>query len=248
MQHPTWFKGALALLLAFGACSAQTPAATPDTLPVKRVVLYKNGVAYLEHLGRIRNNEDVSISFSSGQLNDVLKSLTVLDLDGGRIKGIGYGSSAPIDRQLGELRLSISEKAGLTEILGALRGAKVEIRSGTGTVTGRLLSVERKTRTGAGTTLEVDYVSILTDTGEVRTTEVSPAFAVKLLERGLSAKIDRFLNLASKSREADLRRMTVSTAGTGERSLFVSYVSEAPVWKTTYRIVLDGKAGRAPLL
>src|SRR5581483_9861221 len=56
-----------------------------DRLPVKRVVLYKNGVGYFEHQGPVRNSQDVSIGFTSGQLNDVLKSLTVLDLDGGRI-------------------------------------------------------------------------------------------------------------------------------------------------------------------
>ena len=209
--------------------------------PVKRVVLYKNGVGYFEHQGPVTGNQDVAISFTSGQLNDVLKSLTVLDLDGGRISGVGYGSSAPIDRQLGDLRLPIGEKTTLTEFLGALRGAKLEIRNGTTTVTGRLLSVERKTRMGAGATLEVDYVALMTDSGEVKTTEVSPSFSVRLLEKGLSGKVDRFLDLISSGREADIRRMVVSTEGTGQRSLFVSYISEVPVWKATYRVVLGAK-------
>ncbi len=183
--------------------------------PVKRVVLYKNGVGYFEHQGPVNGNQDVAISFTSGQLNDVLKSLTVLDLDGGRIAGVGYGSSAPIDRQLGDLRLPIGEKTTLTEFLGALRGAKLEIRNGTTTVTGRLLSVERKTRMGAGATLEVDYVALMTDSGEVKTTEVSPSFSVRLLEKGLSGKVDRFLDLISSGREADIRQMVVSTEGRG---------------------------------
>src|SRR5215510_14528925 len=101
---------------------AQTnPAA--DKLPIKRVVLYKNGVGYFEHLGSVRDNQEVDISFTSGQLNDVLKSLTVLDLNGGRITGVGYGSTAPIDRQLGDLRLPIGQKTSLTEFLEAIRGA-----------------------------------------------------------------------------------------------------------------------------
>jgi len=69
-------------------------------MPVTRVILYKNGVGYFEHLGHVRDNQDVSISFTSGQLNDVLKSLTVLDLSGGRIAGVAYGSAAPMDRQM----------------------------------------------------------------------------------------------------------------------------------------------------
>ncbi len=60
--------------------------------------------------------------------------------------------------------------------------------------------------------------------------------------------MDRYLDLISAGREADLRRMVISTEGTGQRSLFVSYISEVPVWKTTYRLVLGGKAGQAPLL
>jgi len=235
-------------MLKFGAIlltlSSITFAQDPP-LPIKRVVLYKNGVGYFEHLGPVHDKQDVSISFTSGQLNDVLKSLTVLDLSGGRIAGVAYGSASPIDRQLGDLHLPVNEKSSLTEFLSALRGAKLEVRSGTSTITGRLLSVERKTRIAGGTTLEVDYLSLISDGGDVRTTELSPQFSVKLLEKGLSGKVDRFLDVLASSRDADVRRMVISTEGSGERSLFVSYISEVPVWKATYRIVL-GKS--APLL
>jgi hypothetical protein len=61
-------------------------------LPIGRVVLYKSGVGYFEHLGHVRGSESVHIDFTSAQLNDVLKSLTVLDLSGGRITGVEYNS------------------------------------------------------------------------------------------------------------------------------------------------------------
>lgn len=236
---------AVVVCAVFPSLFAQVPPET-DKLPVKRVVLYKNGVGYFEHLGRVQGNENVSVGFTSGQLNDVLKSLTVLDLDGGRIAGVAYGSAAPVDRQLGDLRLAVGEKTSLTEFLAALRGAKLEVRSSGGVITGRLLSVERKTRMGSGATLEVDYVSLLTESGEVKTTEVSPSFSLRLLDRGLAGKVDRYLDVVGASREADVRRMVISTEGTGERSIFVSYISEVPVWKATYRIVLSPK--RPPLL
>jgi hypothetical protein len=88
----------------------------------------------------------------------------VLDLNGGHIAGVSYGSVAPT---------------------GALRGARLEVRSGPSVITGRLLSVERKTRINGGTTLEVDYLSLISDNGDVRTTELSPAFSVRLLENRL---------------------------------------------------------------
>ena len=129
-----------------------------------------------------------------------------------------------------------------------MRGARLEVRNGSTTITGRLLSVERKTRISGGTTLEIDYLSLITDGGELHTTEISPAFSVRLLDRGLTGKVERFLDLVSSAREPDTRKMVISTAGSGDRNLFVSYISEAPVWKTTYRIVLDSKSGAKPLL
>ncbi|MBV9939673.1 MAG: hypothetical protein JO150_14295, partial [Acidobacteriaceae bacterium] len=205
------------------------------------MVLFKNGVGYFEHVGTVHGNESVTVGFTSGQLNDVLKSLTVLDLHGGRITGVAYSSAAPLDRQLGDLRLPAGEKTTLADFLGALRGAKLEVRNGASVMTGRLLSTERKSRTSGGVTVEVDYLSLISDSGELRTTEISPSFSVRLLEPGLSGKVNRFLDVLSTGREADVRQMVISTAGAGDRSLYVSYISEVPVWKSTYRLVLNTK-------
>ena len=155
-------------LLAMSACLAQ--------LPVKRVVLYKNGVGYFEHVGQVRGNQDIAIPFTSGQLNDVLKSLTVLDQGGGRITGVAYGSSAPMDRQIGDLRLPIGERSSLSEFLGGLRGSRLEIKSGAATLSGRLLSIEHKTRIAGNVSLDVEYVSLIGDRGEVKTADLSPGF------------------------------------------------------------------------
>src|SRR6266704_2906056 len=120
---------------------------TAAKLPVRRVVLYKNGVGYFEHLGRVRGSQDVHVDFTSAQLNDVLKSLTVLDLSGGRITGVDYNSEAPLARRLATLRLALGEKPTTAEFIGALLGARLEVRGGNGpALTGKLLSVERKSR------------------------------------------------------------------------------------------------------
>src|SRR3979409_1924669 len=79
-------------------------------LPVRRVVLYKNGVGYFEHLGRVRGSQTVHVDFTSAQLNDVLKSLTVLDLSGGKITGVDYNCEAPLARRLSTLRLGLGER------------------------------------------------------------------------------------------------------------------------------------------
>ncbi len=226
--------------------NANEPAAK---LPVRRVVLYKNGIGYFEHLGRVRGSQDVHIDFTSAQLNDVLKSLTVLDLAGGRITGVDYNSEAPLARRLATLRLALGERPTLSEFLGALRGAKLEVRGATRpAVTGRLLSVERKTRSSTTWTVETDEISLITDSGEVRSVDLNPTTSVRIVEKDLRLEVGRYLNLIASSRDQDVRRMTISTTGNGERNLYVSYISEVPIWKTTYRIVLPTKPDKKPLL
>src|SRR6266481_2823575 len=227
------------------------PNASAAKLPVRRVVLYKNGVGYFEHLGRVRGIQDVHVDFTSAQLNDVLKSLTVLDLSGGRITGVDYNSEAPLARRLATLRLSLGERPTMAEFLGALRGARLEVRSGNGPqLAGKLLSVERKTRTGAGPgwTVETDEISLITDGGEVRSVDLNAATSVRIAEKDLQVEVGKYLGLIASSRDQDVRRMMNSTTGTGERNLYVSYISEVPVWKTTYRIVLPSEADKKPLL
>ncbi len=232
------------LLIAPAGLWSQEPA----PIEIKRVVLYKNGIGYFELDGTVTGNREVSLSFPSGQLNDVLKTITVLDLNGGRIAGIGYASQPPVGRQLGELPLPQANDAALRDFLLALKGTRLEIKSGTSVITGRLLSVERKTRVSNNVSQEVDYLSLLTGTGEIRTVELGPSVNVRLLEKALAPQMERYLDIVSSTRAADLRTMNIRAEGEGQRRIFVSYISESPVWKATYRLVLGGKAGAAPLL
>ncbi len=218
-------------------------------LPVKRVVLYKNGVGYFEHSARVHGNQDLGIDFTTAQLNDVLKSLTVVDLGDGRISGVRYNSIAPLDERLKALRLPFGEQVTRTDFLSALRGARVDVLSKGETVSGRLLSVEQEDRTtDSGTTYHATEFSIVSDSGEMRNFELSPAVSVRLAEHDLNDEVGRYLNLVSSSRARDLRRMTISDTGNGDRDLFVSYISEVPVWKSTYRIILPQKPDEKPLL
>jgi hypothetical protein len=218
-------------------------------LPVKRVVLYKNGIGYFEHTARVRGTQDLRIDFTTGQLNDVLKSLTAVDMGDGRITSVRYNSTAPLDERLKSLRLPFGQQITNADFLNALRGARVEVRSGNASATGRLLSVEKSRKQDArGNFSDVTNFSVVGDGGDLRTFELSPATSVRLAERDLNEEVGRYLNLVGSSRAADVRRMTLTAAGSGEREIFVSYISEVPVWKSTYRILMPDKPGDKPLL
>jgi hypothetical protein len=230
--------------------AAPTPAAIKD-LPVRKVVLYKNGVGYFEHAGTVSGNQRVTIDFTSPQLNDVLQSLTVLDEGGGRIAGVNYNSTTPLAEQLKTLSLGMTDDPTSTELFQALRGQRVEVLGAPGgTITGRLMSIESRTeKSGTGdATVEKFYLTLVAGSGAVRVIELTPALSLRPLDGNLQGQLDRYLELLSTTHSTGLRHLTLNSLGQGQRELRVSYISEVPVWKSTYRIVFPREAnGKATM-
>ena len=217
------------------------------SLPVTRVSLYKNGVGFFEHSGRISGKASVTIDFTSGQLNDVLQSLTAIDLNGGRISGADYNSTTPLEQQLKNLPLALGTDPTALEFYNAIRGSRVEVHSGTASITGRLLSMEERTTASkegsdsTGTTRQ--FLTVVSELGETRTIELTPVTSVRLLDTALHTDVTRYLQLLDSNRGQGLRHLTLQDNGTGVRELRLSYISEVPIWKSTYRILFTDKPG-----
>ncbi len=232
------------------------PAAIKD-LPVRKVVLYKNGVGYFEHFGTVNGDQRVSIDFTSPQLNDVLQSLTVLDQGGGHITGINYTSTTPLSEQLRTLSLGMGDDPTAAELFRALRGQRVEVTGAPGgLLTGRLMSIESRTEAvgggsgsdGSAATIEKFYLTLVAGNGAVRVIELSPQLSVRPLDANLQGQLDRYLELMNTTHANGLRHLTLNALGQGQRELMVSYISEVPVWKSTYRMVFPREAnGKATL-
>jgi len=221
--------------------AAQT-AEEMKALPVRKVVLYKNGVGYFEHAGSVSGNQRVTIDFTSPQLNDVLQSLTVLDEGGGRIAGVNYNSTTPLAEQLKTLSLGMTEDPTSTELFSALRGQRVEVTGAPGgAISGRLMSIEsREEKTGpdnAASSVQKFYLTVIAASGAVRVIELTPSLSVRPADPSLQAQLDRYLELLSTTHATGLRHLTLNALGSGSRQLRVSYISEVPVWKATYRMV-----------
>jgi hypothetical protein len=233
------------------AVADASPSATAQKLPLRRVVLYKSGVGYFEHDGRVRGNEDVEIDLTSSQLDDVLTSLTALDLDGGRIVGASYNSRAPAGYQLAAIPVKLNQPTTLPDFLQQLRGAQLEVHTGAGVFTGQILSIQSEAHGENGVSVDVSEVSLLGDDGEVRSFPLDSKTNLRFPDTGLEQELKRALGLLDSAHQEDTRRLVLSTTGVGDREVRVSYTSEVPVWKTTYRIVLPDKAspaGTKPLL
>ena len=111
-------------------------------LPIRRVILYSNGVAYVERRGIVSGDAEVNLSFKQSQVDDVLKSMVVLDLGKGKIGAVSYNSSAPVTSRMAEIPFSVNpltgEGGGIAGVLAQLQGAKVAVTSSKGAASFRV--------------------------------------------------------------------------------------------------------------
>jgi hypothetical protein len=116
-------------------------------------------------------------------------------------------------------------------------------------VIGRVLHVERRTRPrGDAGTAERDELTVVTDAGDITTIEIGGSTRVRIADTDLRQDVARYLDIAGTNSDRSQRRVVLSTVGTGSRQLLVSYVGEAAVWKTTYRLIFPSAGDRPPTL
>ncbi len=227
---------------------AITKPATPEAgaqLPIKRVILYSNGVAYIERRGMVSGDARIDLSFKQSQVDDVLKSMVVLDLGQGRIGAVSYNSSAPPSAKMNEIPFGVDSDTesggGLAGVLKQLQGARVLVTSSKGPATGSILTVEKRTLKTDKTESEVYALVIASETGEISSFDLSDVRSVKLLDSDTRRDVSEFANATASARRRDAKTITVTSEGSGQREMVVSYTIAAPIWKTTYRVVLDNE-------
>jgi hypothetical protein len=103
------------------------------------------------------------------------------------------------------------------------------------------MSIESRTQKSGdsenATTTEKFYLTLVAVSGAVRVIELTPALSVRPIDSNLLSQLDRYLELLSTTHANGLRHLTLNALGEGSRQLRVSYISEVPVWKATYRMV-----------
>ncbi len=228
----------LLLLLAF---LLQISAAE---LPVRRVILYKHGVGYFERSGELRPGEAARLDFKSSEMNDVLKSLTISDTTGNKISGVRYDSSEPLSRKLSEFPFNIGDHKPLSVFLDSLKGARVELRFGPETAAGAIVGARLSPATE--TQPERQQITLLLDTGVLRTLDLSGATELRFQDSELQQQLREYLAALSSARSREKRSVYIDSADSQVRKLIAGYIIPVPVWKSSYRLSLA--AGGEPLL
>lgn len=215
-----------------------------DTLPVRRITLYRSGVGYFEHAGKVTGDATIRLRFETEDINDILKSMALVDLGGGKIGTVSYGSKEPLERRLASFGVDITKAGNIGELFQQLRGARLSISTGEGVIEGTILGLENRqvVETGADNAVVVSqpHVNLVTDRG-IRSVNIARINSFELLDTKLAEELRLALAALAEQRAERLKTVDLRFLGNGqghERSVVVSYVHEMPVWKTSYRLVL----------
>jgi hypothetical protein len=242
----------LSALITASPCFSVDSTVTPDSspLPVKAVTLFSSGVSYTLREGEVSDNATIPLTFQTAQINDILKSLVLLDSKG-TVQPAIYAAKDPIGRTLKSFAVDVSEPTSRANLLNKLRGAKVSVEAGgivlaastqtpKVTLIGQIVGVEQKEiALGGEKTTTVDFLTIIGDAGlqSVRLDEVS---SVRFLEEKLNREFREALSLLSSHSDDRRRQVVLHFDGKGKRTVRVGYIAEAPLWKISYRLLLSG--------
>ena len=224
---------------------AVATAAAADELKTTRVALFSSGVGYFESAMTVEGTAAADLKFRVEQVNDVLKSLVLRDLDGGTISAVQYPSRDPVEKALKSFAVDITDKPTLGELLRQLRGARVEVK-GPSPVAGAVVGVERQSfLTDQKAVIERDVLTLLTPEG-LRSFVLAEVSGVKILDARLEGELQKALETLAASHDSEKKTVVLNFTGQGRRRVMAGYILETPVWKTSYRLVLA--ADRPPYL
>jgi hypothetical protein len=232
-------------LLGWLAIGMLCGASAQDLLPVTRVVLYRSGVGYIERFGRISGNATLTLAMRESQMNDLLKSLILVDFDGGQILPAQYTPRDPLERTLSAFAVQLSDNPSMSVLLTRLRGAPVEIQTDKETLQGTVLSVETREEAASEVVVKRAYVNLMTNPA-MRSVPLDAIVSLRVRDERLQQEMQNAL--AAIATRLDNTRKTVELrfSGQGTRRVLVGYLTEMPLWKMTYRLALS--ANEPPLL
>lgn len=234
-------KGTLIWLMGAALCitSAQ------ELLPVTRVVLYRSGVGYIERTGRVNDNATLTLSLRESQMNDLLKSLILVDFDGGQILPAQYTPRDPLERTLSAFAVQLGDNPSMGTLLTRLRGASVEIQTDKETLQGTVLSLEVREETASEVVVKRAYVNLMTNPA-MRSVPLDAIVSLRVRDGRLQREIENALAAIATGLDNTRKTIEMRFTGRGARRVLVGYLTEMPLWKMTYRLALS--ANEPPLL
>lgn len=214
-----------------------TATAMAAEIPIRQIVLYKSGVGYFERSGELRTGESAVLEFKAGDMNDVLKSLTIEDQSGGKITGLRYDSSQPLADKLAEFPFRVDGQQSLSGFIDQVKGARIEMKSGSETLSG--VVVAARIIAASDKSAEREQLVLLLDSGELRTLDLSAYSSIRFPDEKLQSQLRDYLAALDQARSKEKRRVYIDAAGAAGRRIVASYMLPVPLWKSSYRLIFS---------
>ncbi len=216
---------------------------TAAQLPIGQVVLFSSGVGYFQREGTVEGTQRIDLSFPTQDINDLIKSMTLRDVDGGQINAVTYDSNVPVDRTLQSFAINLASNPSFSAILNQARGEKVEVTlqqanaTQPGTMTGSIVGVENKKVAVGKDVVDVECLNLWCADG-MRSVKLAEVQRVRFLNAIMESEFRKALETLAQGHDSQKKAVSMHFAGQGKRQVKVGYVIENPVWKTSYRLVL----------
>ncbi len=210
-------------------------------IPVTRVILYKNGVAFYERSGEVKPGDAGRLEFKATEMDDVLKSL-VLEAPGG-VARVRYELSEPLQKKLADQGIQFGAQQPLAALLDQWRGARIEMKHRGEPLSGAIISGRLAALPNQGQKQEL---TVLADAGDLRVVDLDAVTSLKLTDPKLQQQLADALAAIAQSRSRDKRAVFVDMAGSTAQRLTARYLAPAAVWKSSYRLLLP-ETGEATL-
>lgn len=238
---------AIAILGLAGPAWAQPrPAAE---LPLSRIVLFSSGVGYFQRDGQVNGNAKIDLKFHTQNINDLLKSLVLQDLNGGQISTVNYDNRDPIDKTLKSFAIDLTDNPSIPKLLNQVRGERLAIsgqddKGGVIELEGIVVGIEKVHKpAGKDQVIEVEQVNLLTNSG-LESQLLPNIKKIRFMKPELETEFRKALQVLATSNDKEKKSVTLSFQGNGRRTVRVGYVTESPIWKTSYRLSLDREGNK----
>jgi hypothetical protein len=207
------------------------------------MTLYKHGVGFFERRAAV-SGEEVELSFRVEEMNDILKSLTVIDWSGGQVQGVDYATPQSHEEKLAGCSIRLGDDRSLRDLLVRLRGRRVRLILDQGEEpAGTLLGLDELPDRQQ---VSASLVSVLLDgSDQVETFTIERLKGLDILDERGASDLRFFLQTALT--QEDYRQLTIRLS-TGEHDLSASYIAPAPTWRVSYRLVIDEGDARSDAL
>ena len=214
-------------------------------LSIKKVIIHKSGISYFILEGSIEGSDKFELEFKIEEMDDVLKSLFVLDTsEKGFISSISYDAALETSQLLKSIMLNIPDRGSLSSLITQIKGADVKLTiTGGKTVVGTIIGIEEIEKMNKNEKVLEKLLILLQENGEISKFYFSDFKSFDIINDDIKKDLKFFLDTVISGKKKDAKKIVINCESGGadevERTIFVYYIRESPIWKTSYRLIMS---------